>query len=385
MGQLIAGTSITTVHFVPSMLQAFLDAGQPARCVSLRRVLCSGEALPSSCCSASCTPTAGGACTTCTGRPKRPSTSRRGVVPAMPIPASCRSAPDRQYADLHPRSQRQPAPLGVAGELHIGGVAVARGYLNRPELTAERFVANPFGEGRLYRTGDLGRWLADGNIEYLGRNDFQVKLRGLRIELGEIEAQLCASAGCAKRWWSPAKNSAWWPTARRYTRAERLEATCARSWRSLAGVHGAGACSCSWRRFRSPPMASSTARRCRRRAGQALLRAPTKRRRARSKPLAQVWEELLGLERVGRHDHFFELGGHSLLAVSLIGALAPGRPGSRRAGAVRTADPGRLRRNYRKNGDRPVSLIELLATLKTKTSNWRSRASSCGARQQAGA
>ena len=84
----------------------------------------------------------------------------------------------------------RPQPLGIPGEIHVGGAGVARGYLNRPELTAERFVPNPFGEGRLYRTGDLGRRLSGGNIEYLGRIDHQVKIRGFRIELGEIESAL---------------------------------------------------------------------------------------------------------------------------------------------------------------------------------------------------
>jgi non-ribosomal peptide synthetase component F len=81
-------------------------------------------------------------------------------------------------------SHLQPAPLGVAGELYISGAGVARGYLNRPDLTAERFIADPFStdaEARLYKTGDLGRWLPDGNIEYLGRNDFPVKIRGFRL------------------------------------------------------------------------------------------------------------------------------------------------------------------------------------------------------------
>jgi non-ribosomal peptide synthetase component F len=103
-------------------------------------------------------------------------------------------------------SSLSPVPVGIPGELYIGGVQVGRGYWGRPELTAERFIPDHFVPGgRLYKTGDLCRWLPDGVIEYLGRNDFQVKVRGLRIELGEIEAALSEHPRWGRRWSFPAR------------------------------------------------------------------------------------------------------------------------------------------------------------------------------------
>ncbi len=189
---LINQQKITTLHFVPSMLAQFVNQRDVESCVSLRRVICSGEALPldlqtrffarlpSTELHNLYGPTE--AAIDVTYWACDPNTSLRTV----PIG---RAIANTQIYLLDP--QLQPVPIGIPGELHIGGVNLARGYHNRPELTAEKFIPNPFESGsRLYKTGDLVRWLPDGNIEYLGRIDHQVKIRGFRIELGEIEATL---------------------------------------------------------------------------------------------------------------------------------------------------------------------------------------------------
>ncbi|XVN15498.1 AMP-binding protein [Pseudomonas corrugata] len=192
--EVIQTQGITTLHFVPSMLDVFLARGEAGECEGLRQVMCSGEALPGH--------------LVRRFKAQLPQTALHNLYgpteAAVDVTAwDCSGAetPDstpigkpiantRIYLlDAH----QQPVPMGVAGEIYIGGVQVARGYLHRPELTAERFLDDPFSErpnARMYRTGDLGRYLADGNIDYLGRNDDQVKIRGFRIELGEIEAKL---------------------------------------------------------------------------------------------------------------------------------------------------------------------------------------------------
>ncbi|WP_256253325.1 amino acid adenylation domain-containing protein, partial [Paenibacillus sp. UNC496MF] len=192
---------VTRVHFVPSMLHAFLDyvetqKGQ-APLQSLKRVFSGGEALQSRLTerfSVLMTANYGTKLTNSYGPTETTVESaffdlrdggRLGTVPiGAPI------ANTRMYIVAR-GSVKRLQPVGTIGELYIAGAGLARGYLNQPELTAEKFVANPFVPGeRMYRTGDLARWLPDGNIEYLGRIDHQVKIRGHRIELGEIEAQL---------------------------------------------------------------------------------------------------------------------------------------------------------------------------------------------------
>ncbi|WWL70895.1 amino acid adenylation domain-containing protein [Burkholderia pseudomallei] len=233
----------------------------------------------------------------------------------------------------------RPAPIGVAGELYIGGVQVARGYLNRPELTRERFIDDPFvAGGRLYRTGDLARWRTDGRLEYLGRNDFQVKIRGFRIELGEIEAQLAKVAGVrevvvlardsaadtdqnADPNASATANSSEKRLVAYYTGDADVVALRAQAAQHLPSymVPSAYVRLDAWpltpngkldRRALPAPADDAYAR--------AEYEAP---QGAKEEALAAIWRELLHVERVSRHDNFFELGGHSLLAVQLVSRL----------------------------------------------------------------
>jgi arthrofactin-type cyclic lipopeptide synthetase C len=268
--------------------------------------------------------------------------------------------------DAHDR----PVPVGVAGELHIGGVQVARGYLGRPELTAERFVHDPFSpapDARMYRTGDLARQRADGALEYLGRNDFQVKIRGLRIELGEIEARLEQHAGVQE---ARVVVRAYGIDDQRivaYVVPSRRHAPFVRQMLHIAGDAVRDDHAALQPDERAAPVrhsdegaaqhwtsTESLARDLRAFAGERLpeymvpaavvfldempLTSNGKLdRKALPEPeggfvaasfeapvdeleleLAALWTELLQVERVGRHDNFFELGGHSLLATRLL-------------------------------------------------------------------
>ncbi|MBV8466230.1 MAG: amino acid adenylation domain-containing protein, partial [Burkholderiales bacterium] len=327
--EIVAEQRITTMHFVPSMLPAFLAVADEAGCASLRRVLCSGEALPHA-----------EQERFMAALPHCELHNLYGPTEAAIDVTAWHCVPDR-HVGIVPigkpiantqiyilDSGGQPVPVGVVGELHIGGVGVARGYLNRPELTAERFVADPFSRtsgARMYKTGDLSRWLPDGNIEYLGRNDFQVKIRGFRIELGEIEARLGQCDGVRRAVVVAREDQPGEKRLVAYLQAGADKPEIAELRRELAlhlpeymvpsafvivdefplsanGKLDAKAL--------PAPDQSAVSVRC--------YEAPVGEVEA---AIATLWQDMLGLERVGRNDQFFDLGGHSLLAVAFLARL----------------------------------------------------------------
>ncbi|MGW8649593.1 amino acid adenylation domain-containing protein [Nocardia salmonicida] len=188
LAEVIAERAVTTVHFVPSMLDAFLTDRDSGAFPSLRWVFAAGEALSSSTARRFAQVVPEATLVNWYGPAEATVVTAAQVEagPAVGIPIGTPVANTRVHVLDR---QLRPVPPGTAGELYLEGVQLARGYLGAPTLTAERFVARP-GGGRLYRTGDVVRWTSDESLEYLGRSDFQVKLRGQRIELGEVEAVL---------------------------------------------------------------------------------------------------------------------------------------------------------------------------------------------------
>ncbi|RMQ48866.1 Amino acid adenylation, partial [Pseudomonas cichorii] len=223
-------------------------------------------------------------------------------------------------------ANREPVPVGVVGELYVGGAGVARGYLNRPELNKERFIVDPFStdkHARLYRTGDLARWTVEGTLDYLGRNDDQVKIRGFRIELGEVEAQLSACTGVREAvviaredvpgdkrlvaYVIPAQGAT--PSAadlRDELLLNLAEHMLPSAFVTLEALPLTTNGKLDRKALPVPDQSALASRAYEAPQGEA------------ETIIAGLWQELLGVEQVGRHDHFFELGGHSLLAVKLI-------------------------------------------------------------------
>ncbi|HET8890585.1 MAG TPA: amino acid adenylation domain-containing protein [Candidatus Angelobacter sp.] len=346
LSETIERNRITTLHFVPSMLQAFLELGDSRRCSSVKRIICSGEALSAD------------VAWRC--REVLPLADLHNLygpteatvdVTSWTYPASGEKATTipigRPIANTRVYildKNMHPVPVGVVGELYIGGVQIARGYLNRQDLTAERFVKDPVASqpgARIYRTGDLARWLEDGNIEYLGRNDYQVKIRGFRIELGEIEARLSEhpqvrevvvvareDGGGGKRlvaYVVVAESKVEEERVRHSLQEHReMEAgeLSAMLHTYLAGQLPEYMVPATYVRLERMPLTPNG------KLDRRALPEPERdayARRGYEEPqgeteskLAKIWENLLGTPQVGRHDNFFELGGHSLLVMQLM-------------------------------------------------------------------
>ncbi|WP_237386293.1 non-ribosomal peptide synthetase [Xenorhabdus sp. Sc-CR9] len=218
----------------------------------------------------------------------------------------------------------RPVPIGAAGEIHIGGDGVARGYLNRPELTAERFINDPFSpqpEARMYKTGDLARWLPDGNIEYLARNDFQVKLRGFRIELGEIENALTSHPQVKQAVVTAHENN-----------GHKVLAAYLVTEGTLSDEMLIGHLSerlpeymlpASFTRIESMPLTQNG------KVDRRALPEPSwgnrdnhvAPRNALENQLCAIWKEALGLEHIGIEDNFFRIGGDSIVSIQLVSKL----------------------------------------------------------------
>ncbi|WP_052083106.1 non-ribosomal peptide synthetase [Rhodococcus fascians] len=199
LSRVILRERITTLHFVPSMLAVFVDGAHAEDCESLRLVFCSGEALPPATVEAFAAFSDAQLHNLYGPTEAAVDVTSYHCVSSDPVSIPI-GAPVWNTRTYVLDASLKPAPIGAPGELYLAGVQLARGYVGRGDLTADRFVADPYGEPgeRLYRTGDLVRWRADGNLEYIGRTDFQVKLRGLRIELPEVESALLRHPSVAR-------------------------------------------------------------------------------------------------------------------------------------------------------------------------------------------
>jgi len=320
----IVRAGATVAHFVPSMLQAWLDDGGVGACATLRRVMSSGEALPAALRDRFFARLPAVELHNLYGPTEAAvDVTWHACTPgdASPVVPIGRPVANTAIHVLDPGGR--PCPVGVPGELFIGGVQVGRGYWRRPSLTAGRFVPDPVSAeagARLYRTGDRARWTAAGTVEYLGRLDFQVKIRGLRIELGEIEAALAAHPAVREAVVTAGPGRGGDPRLVAYLVAadggeistDEVEEAVRRT---LPGHMVPGA----WVVLTALPLTPSG------KVDRRALPEPGEPAAAHVPPrtptevaLAEIWAELLGVERVGAEDGFFALGGHSLLGARLL-------------------------------------------------------------------
>ncbi|MBF9000416.1 non-ribosomal peptide synthetase [Vibrio nitrifigilis] len=325
--ELIERRQVSILHFVPPMLQMFLEGCESGDCPSLRLMFCSGEALPAETIRRTYQtlphielhnlygPTEAAVDVTQWHCPRNLAGDRVSIGSSV--------ANTRMYVL---DAQGQPAPVGVAGELFIGGVQVARGYLNRDELTAERFVRDPFvsdSDATMYRTGDVGRWLADGTIEYQGRNDDQVKIRGFRVELGEISSALkgcdaVLEAVVIAKGSSANKRLIGYFTSESTLSIEALKAEMG----ERLPEYMVPAALVQIAEMPLTPNGKMDRKALPEPSDDAFVRRDYAAPQGECETLlANLWAQLLDTHQVGRFDSFFELGGHSLLAIQLIEQL----------------------------------------------------------------
>jgi amino acid adenylation domain-containing protein len=329
--RLIQEQGATVLQLVPSMLRLMLQDEAFTACTTLRLVFCGGEALPAELAQNFHARFGSGASLWNLYGPTEASIdatyweckrdSEQAIVPIG------RPIANTQVYILD--ANRNPVPIGVVGEIHIGGDGVARGYLNQPKLTAERFICHSFdGEPaqRLYRTGDLARYLPDGNIEFLGRTDNQVKIRGYRIELGEIEAVLTQnpavreSAVIAREdragdkqlvaYIVPRESAPAISELRADLKAKLPEYMVPSAFVVLDSLPLTPNGKVDRKALPSPDRDSADL--------EQLYVAP---RNAAEEIIAGIWAEILGRKRLGVHDNFFDRGGHSLKATQVVSRL----------------------------------------------------------------
>ncbi|XWX22898.1 amino acid adenylation domain-containing protein [Melittangium boletus] len=329
LAELIDASGVSTLHFVPSMLQVFLDEPKGTGLASLRQVFCSGEALPKALRDRFLERYPGKALHNLYGPTEaavdvsywdcRQESGYEGVPIGKPV------ANTQLYVlDKHLR----PVPVGVAGELFIGGVQLARGYLERPELTAERFIPDPHSPvpgARLYRTGDLTRRLPDGNIDYLGRIDHQVKIRGLRIELGEVEATLASHPAVRETVVVAQKQGSGSTQLVGYYVVKSGAQVSDAELRAYLGSRLPD--------YMVPPHLvvmdafplspnGKVERKLLPAVGAHLESSYTPPTTELEQLLVSVWRDVLKREQVGIHDNFFQLGGDSILSIRIVAQAA---------------------------------------------------------------